>query len=100
MGNSAEEIYDQDIAPKLLEIAKLCKENNFNFIATCHYHKESGGTTLQISRPNIVTRMIIWAIESKGNLDLFFFKALRYTKNVCPDHNSMVIDMLTKGQNQ
>lgn len=89
-----EQIYDTVIAPKLKEVAELCEQHGMNFAATCEYDREYFGTTVVMPDPSIAMRFIIWAIESKGNLDSFIIKVSRYVKEKAPVHNSMVLKIL------
>ena len=74
-----EEHYDTAIAPKLLEVAKLCEDWDMPFIAEVWYDGDAAGET--VHHPD-GPRAIAWqltraAARAKGNLDLLVFAMAR-----------------------
>jgi hypothetical protein len=44
----SEQIYDEQIAPKLLELARICHDNGMPFLATVEYAPGDYGTTADL----------------------------------------------------
>lgn len=73
----AEDIYDKEIAPALLAIAKRCQQLGFPFIAQVEWEKRDGqiGYTEFCpdlkgeKRPSASQLLVHYAARSKGNLD-------------------------------
>lgn len=78
----SEQIYDDEIAPKLMEIAKLCKEKQLPFIALCEYSPESVGATYGwCSNDGAMSfHMLLPFLASfaKGNVDSFLIELMRH----------------------
>lgn len=74
-----EEIYDTEIAPRLLEIGKMCQERGLGFSAAVEYAPHTLGRTTTIpADASYAIRMVDAAIQSYGNLDLFLRAVIRY----------------------
>ena len=66
----SEEYYDKEIAPKLLEIARLCKEKKLPFLATVWFEDEDSGTTRVFpSESNPSFTLAHMANRCRGNID-------------------------------
>lgn len=88
-----EEIYDVEIAPKLLEIAKLCEQHKLGFAAGVEYEPFGLGSTVAYPvDASIAIRMVDWAVQSHGNAD----KLIRGMMNwgLKHGHNSVYLKML------
>lgn len=92
----SEKIYDKKIAPLLLEVAKICKENNMSVVAQVEYAPQSFGTTQHLSEDrDIAMLMTLTAALAKGNVDLFFMQLMKDAKEKDIDTSrSMVCSML------
>ncbi len=65
-----EEIYDSEIAPKLLEVAKLCERHKLGFCAAVEYEPYSLGRTVGYPEDaSYAIRLVDWAAQSHGNAD-------------------------------
>ena len=90
-----EEFYDQEIAPKLLELCDKCKERDMSFLALVEFEPEHRGRTERMSsKISIGQRLAHWAARADGNLDAVVFAAKRYAKE--HGHNSVVLTLLEK----
>jgi len=73
-----EQIYDEEIAPILLNAAKLCKKHGFNMVCMTDWGGDDYGETTAISHDAPYTFRVAqyWA-RSRGNFDIFFPNVLR-----------------------
>lgn len=72
MSERTEAFYDSEIAPRLLEVARLCKEAGMPFVASVEYEPNCCGLTAD--HPNIHDcgpsfRLARYAVFSRGNID-------------------------------
>lgn len=66
-------IYDEEIAPKLLEIAKRCEELGISFVASVEYAPgERGRTEVHMPDSGFAQTLIHWAARCNGNIDSLF----------------------------
>ena len=89
-----EKLYDEVIGPKLLEIAKFCKEAGLPFLATVGFDGENSGTT-QIpptGEPNPSFTLAWQAHQCKGNIDALCIGLARRVKE--EDDGSIVLRMM------
>lgn len=94
---SKEEFYDTEIAPKLLELAKLCKEKEIPFFARVEYNSEAGEgatTAFTTKDDSLGQKMLNWVGQAKNNFDLFMMAVLREVKG--KPHNSIYLTILQK----
>lgn len=92
---SNETIYDEQIAPKLLEIADLCKANGIPFHAVAYYKRDGEDYQREdagVTRVNPADSMPAWtlldaAYRARGNFDdlVNFLK-----KNVSPENDGSI----------
>lgn len=71
-----EEIYDAEIAPKLREVAELCRKHGFPITTVVEWSPEDWGTTnvlLPLGPTGLLTRS---AVEASGNFDLLAIRLL------------------------
>lgn len=74
-----EEIYDQIIAPKLLEIGQLCQQHDLPFVAAVEYEPYSLGRTAYWDKgAGIAIKTVDWAVQSHGNGDTLIWAMMRY----------------------
>lgn len=88
-----EEIYDKEIAPLLLQAAKLCETHGIALVAHVEFEPDKFGLTASPTvNFSLSTLMVLWAAQSKANLDLFMIKVRRWNNG--RPHNSMVLRIL------
>ena len=88
-----EKIYDEQVAPLLLRACKICEEHKLPFVANVELADDSFGTTQYPGEsPSFAMRLVSWAVQCKGNLDLLIIKVSRH--NGSRKHNSIVLDIL------
>lgn len=68
-----EEIYDAEIAPKLLELCKRCQELGFSFAANVEWELGNTGRTEFQSKDASAKQLLVhWAARCNGNVDALF----------------------------
>lgn len=76
-----EEIYDTEIAPKLLKIAKLCEKHKLGFAAAVEYEPFGLGRTVTYPADcSVAIRMVDWAVQSHGNVDSLIWGICRWAR--------------------
>lgn len=85
---NAEEVYDTLVAPKLLEVAKICKEHGIPFVAAVQFDGgpsgEGVGKTFQIppgAKLSADMAFIHFAAKCRANYDSFTNALLRFFGN-------------------
>ena len=74
----SEKLYDDVIAPKLLEVAKLCKEAGIPMLATVWFDGEDSGTTRIVpAEPHPSFTLAHAAHRCRGNIDRLCFALAR-----------------------
>lgn len=93
-----EEIYDTEIAPELLKLAKRCESLGMSFIASVEYDAANGGigrTDFQMpdekDKLSAAQRLTHWAARSQGNLDRLLFTCDKHGKE--HGHSSIYLQM-------
>lgn len=96
---SNEEIYDSEIAPKLLELCKRCQELGMSFVACVEYDAASAGigrTEFQMpdkgGQLSAAQRLVHWAARSQGNIDKLFIACDRHGRE--HGHSSVYLQLL------
>ncbi|MBW2672247.1 MAG: hypothetical protein JRD89_02375 [Deltaproteobacteria bacterium] len=85
----SEKLYDEKIAPKLLEIAELCEEAGLPMLATVWYDGKGSGTTRVFpAEPNPSFTLAYAAQQCHGNLDKLCFAIAR---QVPDEHNGSIV---------
>lgn len=88
-----EEIYDAEIAPRLLEIGKMCQERGLGFSAAVEYEPFSLGRTLALpGESSIAIRMVDAAVQAHGNIDSFLRAVIKYAHQ--HGHGSIYLTIL------
>ena len=78
---SCEKIYDDKIAPKLLEIGNICKENGIPFLAVVEYKPNKiARTDCQMNDEGLTMLITRHWINQAPNFDAFMMGLLRYVK--------------------
>ena len=73
----SEQFYDDEIAPVLMELAQKCEARGMSFIALCEFAQFEHGHTMTVREgASATTRIVRYAMETHGNVDLLV-KALR-----------------------
>lgn len=92
-----EQIYDEQVAPLLMQAAKICKEAEIPIVAQVEYAEGDFGLTSCLGENPSVSMLILhWAALSKGNLDLLVIKASRWNNG--RPHNSIVLRQAAGGK--
>ncbi|HEX8177831.1 MAG TPA: hypothetical protein VF543_22270 [Pyrinomonadaceae bacterium] len=87
-----ETIYDNEIAPQLLAIAKRCEELGMPFVASVEYETgETGRTEAQAQNASPKQLVIHWAARCNGNVDALFMAIDKYAKE--HGHSSIVLQL-------
>lgn len=77
----SEEFYDNEIAPELARLAKLCEDHGMSFLCQVEYAPGDTGETKAITAgagiKTIIARM---GIECHGNVDTLIWRIKRYAK--------------------
>lgn len=82
-----EEIYDAEIAPELMRLAKRCEELGMSFVACVDFDPECGGigkTEFQAAdergKLSAAQRLVHWAARCNGNIDRLFLTCDRHAQ--------------------
>ena len=88
-----EEIYDREIAPALLALAKKCEGHGFSIVAMVEFALGETGSTLSLrAGSGIEIRMALMAAQSLGNADALIGALLQHGKE--HGHNSAFLHQL------
>lgn len=88
-----EEIYDAEIAPKLLELCKRCQELGFSFAANVEWEVgETGRTESQQPTASAKQLLVHWAARCNGNVDALIMAIDRCAHK--HGHSSMYLERL------
>ena len=96
MEMTTEKIYDNEIAPKLLEISKICETHKIPFLAVVEWAAgKIGSTSLQTPNEGLEMTMIRHCAKTAPNIDGYYFGLSRYAneKNI-DTSNSIVMNLL------
>jgi hypothetical protein len=92
---AAEDLYDTEIAPLLLQVGQMCEDAGFSFVAMVEWLPGETGITHSIREgAGASIRLTDMAALSRGNFDSLCTKAIRYGKE--HGHNSVFINMLDR----
>lgn len=92
----SEKFYDDVIAPKLLEISNLCKENGLSFVGAVEWPESSLCYTLIMQKDaTIAVRLVEVSAKANGNFDAMAFAILRYAKENNIRNDSIVLRAAT-----
>ena len=90
-----ETIYDEDIAPALLELAKRCEQNGFSLSAICEWEPgKSERTTTHSSDCSFGVRLVTASMQANGNIDALLKAILDYAGK-----NDLDSDLIQKVKN-
>lgn len=78
----SEEFYDENIAPELARLAKLCADNGMSFEAIVEYSPGDIGETRMFTKTfSWSMEMISLAVAAMGNVDKFLLIVAALAKN-------------------
>jgi hypothetical protein len=76
-----EAIYDEQIAPLLMQAGKLCEQHGLAMVAVVEYDKEARGTTRMLpDRAGLAMRMLAMLAASGNNIDSYLINVIRFCK--------------------
>jgi len=87
-----ENIYDTEIAPKLLEIAKICETHEIPFLAVAEWAEgKVGRTELQTNNECLVMVMVRHCAKTAPNIDGYVIGLSRWAKEKNIDTSGSLI---------
>lgn len=91
----SEQLYDEELAPKLLEVARLCEKAGLPFLATVWFDGENSGTTRIVPKePHPSFTLAHAAHRCGGNIDKL---CLALTRSVPEEQNGSVVLRMLRG---
>jgi hypothetical protein len=79
--SAGEEYYDKIVAPKLLEVGRLCEEAGFPIVATVEYAPDERGSTIAVCKESSVAMVALSLLAKSGNnIDQFILRMIRHCK--------------------
>jgi len=76
---SAEQYYDEQIAPKLIALAEECKEHGLSFLAACEWAPGEYGSTRKLQEgSSFAMRLVEAAVNAQGNIDSLMIAVERH----------------------
>jgi len=98
---NTEEIYDEKIAPILLELSRICTEFEIPFCAAVEFDGGESGqgvgksfSKVDFTEGGVDMAMIYLAMRARGNLDAFMINVSKLPH--AEGHNSMALFMMGK----
>lgn len=91
----SERRYDEEIAPKLMEVAKLCESAGLPFLATVWFNGEESGTTMTCPTKSAPFVLAEAAHRCGGNFDLLCIALLKQVTS--DEHNGSLMLRILKG---
>lgn len=93
MSTENETFYDNEIAPRLTELARACEDRGMSFIASVEYApSETGSTILLSADSSFQSRLMDLATRCNGNVDSLIFALMKYARE--HGHSSMCLKQL------
>jgi hypothetical protein len=94
----SEPIYDEQVAPLLMEAGRICKENGLPFIAVVEYAPGEFGQTQHFTETQgLAMTMANIAARAHGNLDAFMLSLLRHCRERGIDTSASIFARLPGG---
>ena len=95
---TTEEIYDNEIAPKLLEVAEFCKTLKISFLAVVEWSPgKIGITDVQTPEECLSMMMVHHCVKTVPNIDGYCIGLNRYAKeNDIDVSNSIIMSLLRR----
>ena len=95
----SESFYDDEIAPKLMKLAKRCEERDMSLVALCEFERGDSGATLTVrENAGCSMRMVRYATQAFGNVDKLIMALIADGKKY--GHSSMYLTMLENMEKQ
>ncbi|MFX4088441.1 hypothetical protein ACKU27_25455 [Sphingobium yanoikuyae] len=89
----SEQIHDEQIAPKLLEVGKLCEQHGLPLVAQVEYAPGDFGMTMFLpEHSNLAMLLMNSAAMCKSNVDALFIAIERYARE--HGHSSVYLHRL------
>jgi len=90
----SEKYYDEVVAPKLVELMTLCRDNGMNVVASVEYEPGKTGASIQTAGGCCTALLVesIWA-QCFGNFDKFIM-TLKARPELTKGHNSIFLSQL------
>lgn len=74
-----EKFYDEEVAPELARLAKLCEDRGMGFVATVQYNDDGAGTTATLQEgTELSVRLAYVAARCNRNVDVLIGWIVRY----------------------
>lgn len=90
---SDEDFYDKEVAPKLLELGKLCEQRGMSFVCFVEYLPEHFAETACVkAKASFAFRLILWAGRCRGNIDSLMIAVQRWAQKY--GHSSAILNIL------
>ncbi len=87
--NEREKFYDDEIAPKLSEIAKICREKGMPMVAAVYFQGEhSGLTQVPPEEPSAAWTLMRQCWAARGNIDSLCISLARHVK---PENDGSIV---------
>lgn len=93
----SEQFYDDVVAPKLAEIAKLCTDNGMSFVACVEFGETLAETSQLAEGYTFAPLLVKAAIAARGNVDALVISILQRAIANKNTGNSAVLRVLSGG---
>ena len=88
-----EKLYEKEISPRLLEIARKCEDAGMSFVAVCEYIPNKHEQTLTLrEKTSPSMRLARYGVQCQGNVDLMISALLKDAKKY--GHNSIYLSLI------
>lgn len=96
----SEAVYDEKIAPLLMQAGKLCEQNGLAMVAVVEYNKEARGETrLLPDGAGLAMHMLSMLASSGNNIDSFLINLIRFcNEEGMPLEQSMFLKAYAKAK--
>lgn len=88
----SEQFYDEEIAPALLALCKLCQDRGMSFLAVVEIEPGERGRTVSLTNASLDMRFISMAAAAGANLDSLAIAMARICREESIGHNSIVLN--------
>jgi len=96
-----EKLYDEQIAPKLFELATKCKELGMSFVGVVEYEKDDRGKTAFLKEDcGLAMVMINHCAETGTSIDAYVLDMIKYFKANNIDTNGSIVLNFLKRENK
>ena len=93
--SAKERLYDEQIAPELLRLAKLCQENGLSIIAQVEWAPDQTARTAALAADSSFhMKLMHYTSQVRGNVDQLFFTLARDCRENRRPHSSIVMSQL------